>query len=319
MNDSAPSYESRNAFDLQVNGFAGLDFNGDELDPELLESACKKLLADGVSNILATVITASLHDMAQRIQNVCRARESSATIRQVIAGIHIEGPFISREPGYVGAHPVEHTLDANLDALKRLLDAAEGIAKIVTLAPEVDKEFKFTKYLKNRNVTVAAGHCDPKLRTLEAAIDAGVSMFTHLGNGCPIQMHRHDNIIQRALSFSDRLVIGFIADGIHVPFHALRNYLDVTGFDKAFVVTDCISAAGCGPGTFQLGNQSVIVDDNFATWSADGSHLVGSALTMPDVIGNLRRQLGLTEEEIIRLTETNPRKAIGLEETDDHS
>ena len=173
-------------------------------------------------------------------------------------------------------------------------------------------DFQLTKHLADRNITVAAGHCNPTLETLAAAIGAGLSMFTHLGNGCPLQMHRHDNIIHRALSFSEHLAIGFIADGIHVPFHALGNYLKASGLDKAFVVTDCISAAGCGPGSFRLADQPVIVDKNFATWSADGSHLVGSALTMPDAIGNLRNQLGLTEQEIIRLTETNPRKAIGL-------
>src|SRR5690606_10237111 len=116
---------------------------------------------------------------------------------------------------------------------------------------------------------------------LDAAIDAGLSMFTHLGNGCPRQMDRHDNVIQRALSRSDRLWLGLIADGVHVPYFALHNYLRSATLNRCLVVTDAISAAGQGPGMYRLGEQTVVVDEQLATWSADRSHLMGSAGTMP--------------------------------------
>ena len=160
-----------------------------------------------------------------------------------------------------------------------------------------------------------AGHCDPNLDQLKAAIDAGLTMFTHLGNGCPLQLHRHDNIIQRALSLSSQLWIGFIADGVHVPFVALGNYLRAAGYDRCFVVTDAISAAGLGPGEFQLGDQTVVVDDQLATWSPDRSHLMGSAGTMPRSAENLRRALGLDESRVEQLTSRNPRWAIGCDAT----
>ena len=142
-------------------------------------------------------------------------------------------------------------------------------------------------------------------------MDAGLTMFTHLGNGCPLTLHRHDNIIQRVLSLAPQLWIGFIADGVHVPYYALGNYLRATGFDRAVIVTDAISAAGCGPGEYSLANQRVIVDENLATWTADRSHLIGSAGTLPFVTRQLRAQLGLGDHEIMRLTALNPAPPSG--------
>ena len=165
--------------------------------------------------------------------------------------------------------------------MQKMLDAAGGLTRIVTLAPERDAGNRVTSFLAGQGIRVAAGHCNPTLDQLQASIDAGLTLFTHLGNGCPLQLPRHDNIIQRVLRLSDQLHIGFIADGVHVPFVALANYLKCCGIDRAFVVTDAICGAGLGPGEYTLGSGKVVVDENLATWSADRAHLVGSAGTMP--------------------------------------
>jgi N-acetylglucosamine-6-phosphate deacetylase len=197
--------------------------------------------------------------------------------------------------------------------MKYLLEAAAGLARIVTLAPERDADFEVTKMLAEQGVHVSAGHCNPTLDQLRGAIDAGLSLFTHLGNACPMQLPRHDNIIQRALSLSDRLSIGFIADGVHVPFVALGNYLKCCATDSAFVVTDAISGAGMGPGEYQLGDRRVIIDENLATWSADCSHLMGSAGTMPRSHRLLRDEIGLDETQIHQLLDENPRRILGIQ------
>ena len=115
--------------------------------------------------------------------------------------------------------------------------------RLVTLAPERDPGLKVTRWLAGQAILVSAGHCDASTDQLRAAIDAGLSMFTHLGNGCPTTLHRHDNIIQRVLSLRKRLTISFIADGVHVPAAALGNYLRLAGVDRSIVVTDAITAA----------------------------------------------------------------------------
>jgi N-acetylglucosamine-6-phosphate deacetylase len=122
---------------------------------------------------------------------------------------------------------------------------------------------------------------------------------------------RHDNIIQRALGLSDQLHIGFIADGVHVPFVALRNYLRCCGCDRAFVVTDAICGAGLGPGEYTLGDRRVVVDENLATWAADRTHLVGSAGTMRRSAENLRNALHLDDDQIRRLMVENPKTILG--------
>jgi N-acetylglucosamine-6-phosphate deacetylase len=299
--------------DLQVNGYADVDFNAELLEVEKVAAACQRLREESVAGILATIITADVDAMCRRLANIVRIRDQDRSIADMIWGIHIEGPFLNDQAGYIGAHPAGSARPADVETIYQLLDAAGGLTRIVTLAPERDAGGRVTKLLAEQGVRVSAGHCNPTLDELRSSIDAGLSMFTHLGNGCPSVLPRHDNIIQRVLSVSDRLYIGFIADGIHVPFMALGNYLKCCGYERAFVVSDAISGAGLGPGEYRLGDQTVVVDENLATWAADRSHLVGSAVTGRRSAENLRGPLGLSERQIQRLMAENPRHILGLQ------
>lgn len=294
-------------FDLQVNGYAGVDFNRDGLTAEELNHACARLEADGVAGMLATIITDSLDRMCARLSQIAAIRESDPLVRRIVAGVHIEGPFINETTGYRGAHPLDAVLPADLSALQRLLDAAGGLTRLVTLAPERDAGFQLTRHLASKRITVSAGHCDPSLDEFRGAIDAGLSMFTHLGNACPMQMHRHDNVIQRALSLHRDLRLTFIADGAHIPFFALGNYLRAAGIDRCIVVTDAIAPAGLGPGRYTVGRWDLQVGDDMVARAPDGSHLVGAAVTMRQSFENLVQHVGVTEEEARRLTVDNPR------------
>ena len=299
-------------FDLQVNGYAGVDFNGDFLSAEELHAACEAMRADGVAQFLATIITDDLDVMSARAERLVSATATSDLAKSMVAGIHFEGPFISKEPGYVGAHPAHAARPVTIDAAAKLIDAGAGLVRLVTLAPEQDADGSVTNWLAKQGVAVSAGHCNPSLEQLNRSIDAGLTMFTHLGNGCPLQMHRHDNIVQRVLSLADKLWICFIADGVHIPFVALQNYLRLVGPERAIVVSDAISAAGKGPGVYQLAGQQVVVDEQLATWAADRSHLVGSACTLRQMAENLRTKLSLSDDVIHRLTVDNPRAALRL-------
>ena len=298
-------------FDLQLNGYVGVDFNGDDLTAVKMLHACEVLQQDGVSGVLATIITADHDAMCSRLAKIVECREANPLIEKMIAGIHIEGPFLSPIDGFIGAHPPQHSCQANTELAKRLLEAAGGLTKIFTLAPEQDPDAKVTSWLANQNIVVSAGHCDPSIDQLKQGIDAGLSMFTHLGNGCPQQMHRHDNIIQRALSLSEHLWLGLIADGAHVPLFALKNYLDCAGIDRCCVVSDAISATGLGPGRYRLADQEVIIEEDLVPWAEDRSHFVGSACPLKKMVLNLKT-IGLCDAEINKLVKTNPRKSIGM-------
>lgn len=299
-------------FDLQVNGYGGIDFNQDDLSAAQLHTACEKLAADGVAGILATITTETMDRMCGRLKRLVELRAADGLAKRLIWGLHIEGPFLNPAPGYRGAHPLDAIGPPNEDAAKRLLDAGGGLVRLLTLAPEQDAQLRVTRMLVRAGVVVSAGHCDPSLEQLQAACDAGLSMFTHLGNGCPMQMHRHDNIIQRALSLRDRLWLCFIADGAHVAMPALGNYLRAASLPRAIVVTDAISAAGLGPGRYTLGRWNLQIGPDMVARAPDGSHLVGAAITMRQSQRNLQERLGLSETDSRRLLVENPRRALGI-------
>ena len=297
-------------FDIQVNGYAGADFCASELSGEELERACQALEEDGVDGVLATIITDSLDRMESKLARLVGLREQSSLAKRMIAGIHIEGPFISPITGYVGAHPKDAVVSASVDGAKRLLDAAGGLTRVFTLAPECDSGMATTRYLSDQGVTVSAGHCDPALDTLHRAIDNGLSMVTHFGNGCPVDLPRHDNVLHRFLHFRDRLWFCFIPDGAHVDFVALKNYMDFIGIDRSIAVTDAICASRLGPGRYELSGMEIEVDDNGVARRPGSQNLAGSTVTMPQVQKLLAEELGLSESEIEHLIDRNPRLAI---------
>lgn len=300
--------------DLQLNGYAGVDFNQDDLTGEDLHRACARLEVDGVRGCLATIITERLDLMCGRLARLVELRAQDPLAKRLISGLHIEGPFINEADGYRGAHPRDAIQPATLDAMKRLLDAAGGLARVVTLAPERDAGLQVTRLLASDGIVVSAGHCDPSVEELRAAIDAGLSMFTHVGNGCPMLMHRHDNIVQRALSLAGDLWLCFIADGAHVPFVALGNYLELAGYEHCIVVSDGIAAAGLGPGRYTLGRWDIEIGDDMVARAPDRSHLIGSAISMKQSVSNLRDRLHLPDPILRQLAFENPRTAIGLQE-----
>jgi N-acetylglucosamine-6-phosphate deacetylase len=302
----------RHFFDLQVNGYAGVDFNQDDLSAEHLHHACEALARDGVDSILATIITEQIDKMASRIRRLAQLRERDPLVKRLLAGIHVEGPFLNPADGYRGAHPADAVRAGDVGIMERLLDAGEGLVRLVTLAPECDGGLKVTRLLAERGVVVSAGHTDASLEQLKGAIDAGLSMFTHVGNGCPPVLPRHDNIVQRALSLRGQLWLTFIADGAHLPWFVLGNFLRVAGLDRCLVVTDAIAPAGLGEGTYRFGRWELNIGPDLVACSPDGSHLVGSVGTMERSFNGLVEQLGLSPDEAGKLTSDNPRRALAV-------
>jgi len=304
-------------FDLQLNGYAGVDFNGDALDRASLEMVCRRLESQGVGGILATVITDSMSVMEARLGRIAALLEDHPSLRHIVKGIHVEGPFINPNPGYRGAHPEDAIIPADTSLMERLLAAGRGFVRLVTLAPEFDSGLRVTRLLCDRGIVVSAGHTDASLDQLRAAIDNGLTMFTHVGNGCPASMLRHDNIIQRVLSLHGKLWLCFIADGVHVPFFVLRNYLDLIGLEKTIVVTDGIAASDLGPGRYRFGRWELNIGDDLIARAPDSSHLLGSTVTMPRTFHNLTEILGLSAAAARLLMDDNPHTAFANAFRDD--
>lgn len=303
--------ESLRYVDLQVNGFMGVDFNNPALDEQSIVRAAHEMRRGGVEVALATIITGPLDAMCACIRKIACAINTVPEVAATIGGLHVEGPFISPEKGYVGAHPANCCLGDDLHALDRLLDAGSGHVRLVTLAPEVDPQSRLTRHLVDQRILVAAGHTNAQVDQLERAIDSGLTLFTHVGNACPQQTHRHDNILQRAMSLAPRLKYTFIADGWHLPSFVVKNLVRLAGMQNLAVVSDAIAAAGLGPGEFQLGDRRVKVGPDRCARSPDGEHFVGAASTMSDADQWLGEVIGLSASDRNQLLYTNPKNWLG--------
>ncbi len=296
--------------DLQLNGFGGVDFGADDLTAEQVRAACVAIAARGGGQALATVITDSIPALVHRIERLATILEEDPVVCRTLVGIHVEGPFIRGDKGFVGAHPPAHARAATVEEARLLVAAGRGHVRMVTLAPERDHDCRTIAWLADQGILVAAGHCDPSAEELRRACAAGLRCFTHLGNGCPHVLPRHDNVILRAIACDALRWITMIPDGVHVPPAALRTWLKAIGLERAIAVTDTTAAGGMGPGGFRLGSQTVFVDSDGAAWSADRTHLVGSTAGMDDVRRVLAALPGFAAEDVERLTVTNPRLAL---------
>jgi len=265
-----------------------------------------------VDGILATLITDDLPSLVAKLSNLVRLREEDDLARRMIVGFHVEGPFLNPAPGYVGAHQPEHVRPACQEDTEALVDAGAGLVKLLTLAPEQDSGAVVTKFLVEKGVVVSAGHCNPSLDQLKAAIDAGLSMVTHFGNGCPVELPRHDNVLQRFLALREHLWFCFIPDGVHVDFYALENYLKWVGLDRSIMTTDAISATTLGSGMHEVSGFWVEVDEAGVARRPGSANLAGSTVTMSGILRNLSQELGLDDGDLATLVDRNPRKALSL-------
>lgn len=290
--------DTRKYIDLQVNGYAGVDFNSMDLTEAELLVACNKLYEDNVDSILATLITDDYSRMIEKIKNLAKIISENKQIRSIIQGIHIEGPFLSPTEGFRGAHPKEYIISSDLEKLQRIVDSGSGLVRLVTLAPEIDKNFEMSKFLSSQDIIVSGGHSNASLAELNGAIDNGLKLFTHLGNGSPQLLPRHDNIINRILSLAGKLSICFIADGIHIPVFALSNYIKVAGLENSIIVTDCMAAASAPPGLYSVSHINVEVGEDKVVRELGKENLAGSAITMKESELILKNNLNLNSNEL---------------------
>ena len=233
-------------FDLQVNGFGGIDFNAPDLAVDRVLDALHQLRATGITRCLPTLVSSALEDFTD-----C-ARVLASTPSAAIAGIHMEGPYLSPEDGPRGAHARAHITPASIDDFKRRQDAARGRIVLVTLAPETPGAVPLIEHLVASGVRAAIGHTAATPAQTRRAIEAGATLATHLGNGCAELLPRHANPIWELLA-ADAVYASFIVDGHHLPPAAVKAMIRATGAHRSILITDAVAAAGCRPGTYSLG------------------------------------------------------------------
>lgn len=291
-------------FDLQVNGFAGVDFNAADLTADAVAVALDRLRATGVTRCLPTLITSPLERFATAVRTIAAVDDAA------IAGIHMEGPYLSPQDGARGAHPAEHLRHAGVDDFKRRQDAAGGRIVLVTLAPEVPGAMALIDYLVSCGVRVAVGHTAAAPEQIAAAIGAGARLATHLGNGCAQMLPRHPNPIWEMLAADDMLA-SLIVDGQHLPPATVKAMVRAKGAGRIILVSDAISAAGCAPGQYAIGSVSCVLGADGRVSLPGTPYLAGSSLTLNRAIGNAVRFSGLSIDEVIPMASSVPAAFLG--------
>jgi N-acetylglucosamine-6-phosphate deacetylase len=292
--------------DLQVNGFAGVDFNDPATTTEQVAHAVGAMRATGVTRCLPTLITSSLEVFSRCSRTVLACRDES------VAGLHMEGPYISPVDGPRGAHPRGDVREASIDDFERRQAAAQGRIRLVTLAPEAPRAISLIEYLVEHGVQVAIGHTAASSAQIADAVAAGATLSTHLGNGCASVLPRHPNVIWDQLA-DDTLFASFIVDGHHLPASTVRAMVRAKGVARSILVTDAIAAAGSPPGRYRLGSLDVELDSTGRVAAPGASNLAGSALTMDRAVANTVRFTGLSLEEVLPMASTIPAAYLGLE------
>ncbi len=309
--ESAPDIRIAPAWvDIQVNGYAGVDYNDPKAPHEEIARSIRVLHSTGVARFLPTIITGSPENMTGALANIAAARESVPE-GVSIEGFHVEGPHISPDDGPRGAHPRRWVRPPDVDEFQRWQEAARGLIRLVTLSPEWPQATRYIEALVDRGVVASIGHTKAEAAQIADAVRAGATFSTHLGNGAHAVLRRHPNYIWEQLA-EDRLMAGFIVDGIHLPQSFLRVALRAKGVERSVLVTDASGPAGCKPGRYRLGEQEVDLTEDERVVLAGQERLAGSALRMDRGIENLVKLGGLSLADAVRMATVNPARAVGV-------
>jgi N-acetylglucosamine-6-phosphate deacetylase len=296
--------------DLQVNGFAGVDYNSAASSHEQIALSIRAQFSCGVTRFFPTVITGSPENMVAALRNLASAKESiaeGATLGEFSAmeAFHLEGPYISPAEGPRGAHPAGWVRPPDLGEFQRFQEAARGHIRLVTLSPEWPQAPSFIERLVERGVVASIGHTRASASQIADAVSAGATLSTHLGNGADALLPRHPNYLWEQLA-EDRLAASFIVDGFHLPPSFLNVALRAKGLERSLLVTDAVMPAGCTPGRYRLGEVDVELHEDGGVRLAGGSRLAGSALRMDQAISNVMSTAGLSLREAVTLATRNP-------------
>jgi N-acetylglucosamine-6-phosphate deacetylase len=296
--------------DLQVNGFAGVDFNDPSTPVDAIGRALDAMFSTGVTRCLPTVITGAADAMLASLRNLRRA-QIELPRGHAIAGFHVEGPHIGVEDGPRGAHPARWVRPPDLAEFARWQEATDGNIRLVTLSPHWPEAPGYISALTKAGVVVSIGHTGADTEQIARAVDAGATLSTHLGNAAHKMVPKFPNCLWDQLA-EDRLNASFIVDGLHLDPSFLRVALRTKTVERTILVTDAAAPAGATAGRYRLGELDVELTGDGRVVLTGTQKLAGSALRMNHAIGNLVRIGGVSLRDAIRTVTTNPARLIGL-------
>jgi N-acetylglucosamine-6-phosphate deacetylase len=296
--------------DIQVNGFAGHDLNAAQPAPETVAAVARALWRHGVTRFCPTICTAAHEQMVAALRAVAHACEEMEWVDRAVAGIHVEGPYISPEDGPRGAHPREHVRPPDWSEFQVFQEAAGGRIRLFTLAPEQPGGVDFIQRLSRAGIVPAIGHTGAAPGDIRAAVLAGARLSTHLGNGAHAVLPRHPNYVWAQLA-EDALWASLIVDGHHLPPDVVKVLVRAKGPSRCVLISDAVWLADQPPGRYQfLGGAVELTADGKVRLGTTG-YLAGSVLHLAAAVANVVRFAGLSVADAVAMAAEHPATLLG--------
>ena len=300
-------------FDIQVNGWGGTWFSQADLTPDDVARVVAEFLPHGVTRLFPTLITNSFDSLKAGFEAIAEACERFALVADMVAGCHLEGPYISPEDGPRGAHPKEHVRAADWDEFAALQAASGNRIRLITLAPEAPGAIDFIKRAVASGVVVSIGHTAAEPEQIAAAAEAGATLSTHLGNGAHGTLRRHPNYIWEQLA-DDRLAASIICDGHHLPASVVKCVLRSKPPGRVILTCDASGYAGCATGVYhgESGDVEVLGDGRIVV-AGQRQFLAGSGAATGECVAGVMRLAHISLAEAMHMATDAPARLMGVE------
>lgn len=299
--------------DMQVNGYNGSDYSLEDFSTEHLKRIISHLAVSGTTQHVPTIVTSPQERILKTLRIITEACENSPDIAAAIPAIHLEGPYISSEDGPRGAHDPAYIRNPDFSEFEEWQETARGKIAIITVAPEKEGMIDFIEKVTASGVVVAIGHTAATPEQIRAAVAAGASLSTHLGNGSHGLIPRLNNYIWEQLA-SDDLIAGIITDGFHLPQSVVNVIVRTKGMDRLILVSDVALLGGSAPGVYKWGNLDVQVFEDGHLGLAGTSFLAGAGHLLDWDIAHFIHFTNADLASTIPLCTTNPANILKLEE-----
>lgn len=298
--------------DLQVNGYGGQEFSSVDLTADKVAQIGRALLNFGVTSYCPALTTESFRVLQHGLRTIATACAASPEVDRQVIGVHLEGPYLSREDGPRGAHPRQHCRRPDWDEFQRLQEAAGGRIRLHTMAVEFDEASDFIRRVVDSGVVVAIGHTAANAVQIRRAVDAGARMSTHLGNGAHIMLDPRENYIWEQAA-DDRLVAGLIADGHHLPPSVVKALVRAKTPDRCVLVSDMSGQAGQPPGLYRSEFCDVeILPDGKLVVAGQRDILAGASCPIDACVANVMHFAGVDLVTAVRMAVQHPADVLGF-------
>ncbi len=304
-------YLAPGLIDHQVNGYLSHSFIGDGLDHDGLKEITEGFWEKGITTYLPTLTTQTGEVLLKSFENIAQLLEDDEHLAQSIPGFHLEGPFISPEAGYRGAHNLEWIRDPNWEEFEKWYSASGNRIIEVTIAPELEGAMDFIRKCREKDIVVAIGHTAALTDDINEAIEMGATVSTHLGNGCANTIHRHHNPLWPQLA-DDRLTASIIVDGFHLTREEVRTFFKAKGPENTVLVSDLTRLSGMPPGRYEDFGQELVMTEEGAIMLLSENVLAGASFLITRGIENVIKFTGCTLGQAIDMATKNPARLLNL-------